>query len=95
MKLVHVTRTDPILHYDEASGFEIEVIPNKGWNEHQVMRTAEIFLVGEQLLEPFVSNLCRDNPGIEVQVYQMEWAAICPAGPMVKKQVSVDGTLPI
>ena len=46
-------------------------------------------------LDRVVKALAEANPGRKVQVFNMERAATCPAAPMVIKQVTKNGVLPL
>jgi hypothetical protein len=42
-----------------------------------------------------MKHLAEQNPGCEFQMFQLERVAQCPAAPMVMKQVTKDGILPV
>lgn len=46
-------------------------------------------------VDRIMKQLAEQNPGYEVQMFQLQKVAECPAAPMVMKQVTKDGILPI
>lgn len=57
-------------------------------------KEGEIFLVEPDDVEIAMRCFAEANPGCEVQVYNLEASAQCPAAPMVVKNVTKDGILP-
>lgn len=54
----------------------------------------EFFLVEHNDVENTMRVLAENNPGHEVQVYNLEQSAQCPAAPMVVKKITAEGVLP-
>jgi hypothetical protein len=55
----------------------------------------EFFVVGDRDVDAVVKYLAENNPGKEVQVYELQKVSVCPAAEMVTKQVSKEGILPV
>lgn len=55
----------------------------------------EFFLVDEADVNGIMTVLAETNPGREIQVYNLEQSAQCPAAAMVTKKVTKDGILPV
>ena len=101
MKLVVIMRNKP---FGIASGdFRREVrgmIPAQipGLLEdmpHHYRTRGDVFLVDDRDVQNALEIFSSENPGREVQVYNLEQIAVCPAAPMIVKQVSKDGVLPL
>jgi hypothetical protein len=54
----------------------------------------EFFLIEEKDLRAAIQLLAEENPGKEIQVYDLVSISICPAAEMITKQVTKEGILP-
>lgn len=97
--------TQLLLGDGRAAGFRRSlpqvIIPSRGRMDMpddgpppNYQREAEFFLVSDEEVPLALQALAEGNPGCEVQVYNLEQIAQCPAAPMVIKRVTADGVLP-
>lgn len=54
----------------------------------------EFFMIDERDLTVAIQYLAEENPGKEVQVYDLVSISVCPAAEMITKQVTKEGILP-
>lgn len=59
------------------------------------LRDGEFFLVEERDVDNMLMAFAQGNPGCEIQIWNHEASAECPAAPMVVKKVTPDGVLPV
>jgi len=94
-KLIRIKRgvlPRPVHHQD---GWEMDLIPGVKMNEDiPYTKHQEFFLVDARGVNEVVEFLAKENPGCEIEVYNLEMVGQCPAGDYVMKQVTADGVLP-
>ena len=101
-KLVRVCRTEELsasMPSNRRSG-EVRVINPREVKDEVYSSFAyqgEFFLFEQEgpELEVAIEWLANNNPGKDIEVWNLESVALCPAGPLVRKQVTKDGILPL
>lgn len=94
-KLVLVRRDHTWPHFVRQLGIEIPVLMHEEVGDQSDYRTeGTVFFVEEAHLDQMVEHLASVNPGKDIEVYSLEWSGVCPAAPMVRRAVTVDGILP-
>jgi hypothetical protein len=94
-KLVRVARTpDQEAYFPElrhgGRGFNPPHVDNM-----ELFRSmGEFFWIEEKDMSVAISSLAEENPGKEIQVYDLTSISICPAAEMITKQVTKEGILP-
>lgn len=82
------------VHFPElrlgAQGITMETLRDHDDYRHR----GEIYIVDDRDVERAVQILTSENPGKDVQVWDLIQVSVCPAAEMVTKKVSKDGVLP-
>lgn len=99
-KLVRIDRrgNQPLLFVADGVRHEPEAIPGRPIdhdNDVAYHHQADLFFIDERSVDQFVAWLARENPGCEIQVWNMEQVGFCPAGDFILKKVTADGILPV
>ena len=96
MKLVRIAKSrDFRLFLEEARSEPRGLVLEALNEEHDYRHRGEFFLFDhEEDVPRAVALFANENPGKEIQVWELKSISQCPAAPMVTKQVSVDGILP-
>lgn len=101
-KLVRIVRTgftpEFVMPEIRLRSLPQAIIPQNRELDHErsdFMREGEFYLVEEAELDIQVQQFAEKNPGREVQVWNLEQVAECPAAAMVRKKVTKEGILPV
>lgn len=99
MKLIRINRTPgvqvhaPFVRRGEATA----IVPLDLGNDHynRFVTLGEFLLIDEREVKTACDWLAINNPGRDVEVYTLESVSVAPASPVVHKQVTKDGVLPL
>ncbi len=58
------------------------------------MADVHFFEVDPRFVDRVVQHIAATCPGVDIEVYRLDWIGFCPAGNFVKKTVTEDGVLP-
>jgi hypothetical protein len=98
MKLIRVNRGSEAyevsIHPDARLAMLINPREMKD-NENNVIKKAEFFTIQrDEDTDRVVKALATQNPGSNVEVYDLKSVSFCPAAEMITKEVTKDGVLP-
>jgi hypothetical protein len=96
-KLVRVAKTrERSVYFPDIRVYAhpMAINPDEGRADVELTE-CEFFVVGDRDVDAVVKYLAENNPGKEVQVYELQKVSVCPAAEMVTKQVSKEGILPV
>lgn len=96
-KLIRVARAEQRSVFFSESRYGVialQGLQNLDVEEENYRRLGEFFIVDDKEYAAIVALLAKENPGLEVQVYDMIEVSTCPPGEIVTKKVSKDGVLP-
>ncbi len=98
MKLIFVDRGEDVsVHLGVDTTQQVMLINSARFvfdEASRVERGGTFFLVDDRDVARSLAQLAKKNPGYPVLVFGHEQEAICPAGEMITKQITKEGTLP-
>jgi len=95
MKLIRIARSDDFPVFMEGLRSEPRGLQLENHDDENYRRRGEFFVFHDERDVPnAVQQFANENPGKEIQVWELKTISQCPAAPMVTKQVTADGILP-